>query len=64
MAVVEWATIAQVLTLTGRAIDAVTRTMAVTAIELHTGLIEEVERADMTGRDRYWLRLAIGRAHV
>jgi hypothetical protein len=54
-----WASIEDVKTLTGRDLTDVDRTLAVTAIELHTGLIEAVERTGMTGRDRYWLKLAV-----
>lgn len=59
MAAAPWATIADVLALTGKTIVALDRTMAVNAIELHTGFIEVVERVDMTDRDRYWLKLAV-----
>ena len=54
-----WATIAQITALTGRVVTEQTRTLAVSAIELFTGLIEEVYRIDLTDRDRYWLRCAV-----
>lgn len=54
-----WATLEQITTLTGRAVTEQTRTLAVSAVELSTGLIEEVYRIDLTDRDRYWLRCAV-----
>lgn len=58
MAATQWATIEDVATLTGITVDAFTRTLAAQGIELATGLIEEVERTDISDRDRYWLKLA------
>lgn len=55
-----WATVQDVKTLTGRDLTDVDLALAVTALELHTGLIEAVERTDMSGRDLYWLKLAVG----
>lgn len=54
-----WATTAQISELMGRVVDDRTRALAVMSIELHTGLIEEVERTDIKGRDLYWLKLAV-----
>lgn len=54
-----WATVADVNTLLGVVVDAPTVSLAARTIELKTGLIEAVERVDMTDRDRYWLKLAV-----
>jgi hypothetical protein len=59
MAATPWATIADVLALTGKVITAQTRTLAASAIEDHTGLLEGVERTDISARDRAWLRKAV-----
>lgn len=55
----EWATVQNVADVTGKTVTPLDRTMAVNAIELHTGLIEEVERTGLSDRDRYWLKLAV-----
>ena len=55
----QWATLEQVATLTGKTVDEPTRALAAAAIELHTGLIEGVERKGLKDRDAYWLRLAV-----
>ncbi len=60
MAATPWATEPQILALTGAAVNSLTRSMAVNAIELACGLIEEVERVDISDRDRYWLKVAVG----
>lgn len=59
MAATPWATIEQINTLTGKAVDQAARDLAAVAIELHIGLIEEVERTDISDRDRYWLKVAV-----
>lgn len=58
MAAAPWATIADVLAKTGVTVTEYQRTTAVGVLETLTGLIEEVERTDITDRDRYWLKLA------
>jgi len=59
MSAAPWATVADIQTATGRVVDDVTRSLSAQSIEMHTGLIEEVERVDITDRDRYWLKLAV-----
>lgn len=59
MAATPWATVADVLDLVGKVVTEGTRNLAAQSIELHTGLIEGVERTDIVGRDRYWLKLAV-----
>jgi hypothetical protein len=59
MAATKWATIEQIATITGVTVDEQTRTLAVATIEQIIGLIEEVERKDVSDRDRYWLRQAV-----
>lgn len=54
-----WATVPQVQALTGATVSALTLSMAKNAVEMTTGLIEDVERPDLTNRDRYWLRMAV-----
>jgi len=54
-----WATIEQVTELTGKTVSAPELAQAAANIELHTGAIEAVERPLMSGRDAYWLRLAV-----
>ena len=58
MAATPWATIADVKTKTGVDVTEYQRTTAVGVLETVTGLIEEVERPDVSDRDRYWLKLA------
>lgn len=58
MAATPWATIADVTALTGKTVTEPQRNQAAATIAAHTGLIEEVERVDVTDRDRYWLKLA------
>lgn len=55
----QWATVEDVKNLTGKVITEVERNQAVATLELHIGLIEAVERPGLTGRDRYWLKLAL-----
>ena len=54
-----WASVADITAATGVTVDASTRSIAANAIELTTGLIEAVERTDISERDRYWLKLAV-----
>lgn len=54
----EFATIAQIAALTGVTVDESARNLAAQAVELATGLIEAVDRPEVTDRDRYWLKLA------
>lgn len=56
----EFATIAEVLALTGATVTAPQRSQAAVVIEMTTGLIEGTldQRPDMSDRDRYWLRVA------
>ena len=58
MAATPWATIADVKTKTGVDVSEYQRTTAVGVLETVTGLIEEVERPDISDRDRYWLKIA------
>lgn len=59
MTAAPWATVADILALTGRNVTDLTRSLSAQAIEMHTGLIEAVERVDIVDRDRYWLKLAV-----
>lgn len=54
-----WASVADITAATGVTVNASTRSIAANAIELTTGLIEGVERTDISDRDRYWLKLAV-----
>lgn len=54
----DFATIEEITTVTGKTVDATTRSLAAQAVELATGLLEEVERPDVSDRDRYFLKLA------
>lgn len=54
-----WATVDDVNTLLGVTVDAPTLSKAVRSLEAITGLIESVERPDITDRDLYWLKLAV-----
>lgn len=58
MALVPWCTIADVKTLTDKTVTQGERDRAAASIELHVGLIEAVERVDISDRDRYFLKLA------
>lgn len=53
-----WATIADVKAVTGLEPTAEQLAMAVFTLETMTGLIEAVDRPDITDRDRHWLKLA------
>lgn len=55
----EWASIADIATVTGNTVEAADRNRAANVVELLTGAIEQVERSDMSDRDRYWLKLAV-----
>lgn len=59
MALTPWATVADVQTATGKVITEAQRTQAVNTIELHVGIIEAVDRPDISARDRYYLKLAV-----
>jgi hypothetical protein len=59
MAATQWATVEQIAEAIGRTVTATTRSLAAQSIELHTGLIESVERTDISDRDLYWLKLAV-----
>lgn len=54
----KWATVADVASVTGETVTELQRTIAAGVIELLCGLIESVERADISDRDRYFLRQA------
>ena len=58
MAATPWASVADVVAKTGETVTEMHRTIAVGVLESVTGLIEEVERSDISDRDRYWLKLA------
>lgn len=58
MAYEPWATIADVATLTGKTVTAPQLVQAVASLEVVVGLIEAVERPDISARDRYFLKLA------
>lgn len=59
MTATPWASIADIKNVTGKDVDATTRNLAAASVELTTGLIESVERSDISARDRYWLRQAV-----
>lgn len=54
----EWATVAQVKSITGVTVTEDQRGIAARSLETMIGLIEEVDRPDLSDRDRYFLRLA------
>lgn len=54
----EFATIAQIMSVTGITVTQAQRDTAARIIEVTTGLIEAVERVDITDRDLYFLQLA------
>jgi hypothetical protein len=54
-----WASADDVNTLLGVTVDDATRNIAANVIGLKCGLIEDVERTDMSDRDAYWLKLAV-----
>ena len=58
MAATPWATIADVDEVTGKTVTAKERGIAVRSLEPLIGVIEAVERPDISDRDRYWLKLA------
>lgn len=59
MVAARWATVADIKNLTDKIVSDQKRNEAAATIELHTGLIESVERTDISGRDRYWLKQAV-----
>lgn len=54
----QWASVSDVTSKTGVTPTETQRTIAVGVLETVTGLIEEVERPDISDRDRYFLKLA------
>src|SRR4051794_34727291 len=58
MAAAPWATLADVNTLVGVTVTEQQLAQAVTSLETQLGLIASVERADISDRDRHWLKLA------
>ena len=58
MAATPWATIADVDEVTGKTVTAKERGIAVRSLEPLIGVIEAVDRPDISDRDRYWLKLA------
>lgn len=54
-----WATTAEIQATVGVAVTDVTRSLAAQAIEMHTGLIEGVQRVNLSDRNAYWLKLAV-----
>ncbi len=54
-----WATVNDVGTLLGVSVTGETLVAAARAIEASTGLIEAVERTNISDRDLYWLKLAV-----
>ena len=58
MVAARWATVADVQSLTGKVVTDQQRNEAAATIELHIGLIESVERTDISERDRYFLKQA------
>lgn len=58
MAAPQWATVTDVASKTGATVTELERTIAAGVLETITGLIEEVDRPDISDRDRYWLKVA------
>lgn len=58
MSFAPWATTADVASVTGKTVDGVTRNIAVASLETMIGLIEVVDRPDISDRDRHYLKLA------
>ena len=58
MAATPWATIADVTEITGKTVTEPDRLVAVHSLETIIGVIEAVDRPDISDRDRYWLKLA------
>lgn len=58
MAVQKFAEVADITAITGVTVDEGERTRAAIVIETLTGLIESVDRPDISDRDRYYLKLA------
>lgn len=59
MAATPWATPAQIKTVTGYEPSAEERDRAVATLETMTGLIESVDRPDISDRDRHFLKLML-----
>lgn len=57
MAATPWATVAQIKTVTGLDVTEADRAVAVSTLETLTGLIEAIDRPDISDRDRHWLKL-------
>ena len=58
MAATPWATIADVDEITGKRVTEKECGIAVRSLETIIGVIEAVDRPDISDRDRYWLKLA------
>lgn len=58
MAVTPWATTRDVKSITDHDVTEIQRRIAVATLETMTGLIEEIDRPDISDRDRYFLKLA------
>lgn len=58
MAATQWATIEDVDEVTGKTVTEKERGIAVRSLEPLIGVIEAVDRPDISDRDRYWLKLA------
>lgn len=59
MSATPWASVADITAATGVTVATSVRNLAANVIELTTGLIEAVERTDISDRDRYFLKLAV-----
>lgn len=57
MAATPWATVAQIKTVTGLDVTEDDRNVAVSSLETMTGLIESIDRPDISDRDRHFLKL-------
>lgn len=55
----KWAETTDIASLVGVTVTEATRNLAAQSIEMHTGLIEAVARPAVSGRDLYWLKLAV-----
>lgn len=59
MAATPWATIAQIKSVTGYEPTTDARDQAVATLETLTGLIESIDRPDISDRDRHYLKLML-----
>lgn len=59
MAVIKWATPEDVGSITGASVEESDVARAVATLETITGLIEAVDRPNITDRDRHWLKLMV-----